>query len=108
MGCYKKNDHWAGCRASCTAGIHEHDPLPYRTPWSCEILPGDPDFGMRFMDPFPELQIAVKFGSMKGLCLTLTSNGDGGPVKYMQCGRTATTWITRTGNGDFDLWVKAG
>jgi len=106
--CYKKNNHWAGCRESCTPGLHALDPLEWRTPWSCEILPGDPDQGKRLMGNFPEMQIAVKFGNMKGLCLTLTGSGDGAPVKYMPCGPTATKWTIRTGDGDFDLWVQAG
>jgi len=34
--CYKKDQHFAGCRASCTPGLHIHDPWEHRTPWSCE------------------------------------------------------------------------
>jgi len=34
--CYKKDEHFAGCRSSCTPGYHVHDPWEYRTPWSCE------------------------------------------------------------------------
>jgi len=36
--CYKKNDDFSGCRASCTPGLHIGDPVPYRTPWSCELM----------------------------------------------------------------------
>jgi len=98
--CYKKNNHWAGCRASCKVGIYEHDEPPYRTPWSCELLSD--------MHSFPQKQIAVKVGNMRGLCLTVTDKEDGAPVKYMPCGREAIPWITRNGHGDFDLWLKAG
>jgi len=106
--CYKKNNQWAGCRASCTAGIYEHDQPPHRTPWSCELLLSDPDNGMQDMHSFPQKRIAVKFGNMRGQCLTVTDKEEGAPVKYMPCGRAAIPWITRTGHGDFDLWLKAG
>jgi len=36
--CYKKNEHWAACKESCTAGIHMDDPPEHRTPWSCELI----------------------------------------------------------------------
>jgi len=97
--CYKKNRHWAGCRASCTPGIYENDAPPHNTPWSCELI-GSGHSDQRL----PEKQIAVKSGSMSGLCLTLM----GEAVTFMPCGRTATPWITRDGNGDFDLWQKYG
>jgi len=41
---------------------------------------------------------------MSGLCLTLGREA----VIFMPCARMADPWITRTGNGDFDLWVKDG
>ena len=36
--CYKKDDVWATCRASCVPGIDYTDPPQYQTPWSCEVL----------------------------------------------------------------------
>jgi len=36
--CYEKDPHWAGCRSSCTPGIHEHDPDEHKTPWSCKVV----------------------------------------------------------------------
>jgi len=38
MKCYKKNNFWAGCRASCSPGVHFADPPEHRTPWSCELV----------------------------------------------------------------------
>merc|ERR1719223_2640617 len=38
MKCYKKNNFWAGCRASCSPGVHFADPPEHRTPWSCEVV----------------------------------------------------------------------
>jgi len=35
--CYKKNEMFSGCRATCTPGLHDGDPEQYRTPWSCEL-----------------------------------------------------------------------
>eukprot|EP00439_Symbiodinium_sp_Y106_P000483 s289_g1.t1 len=36
--CYKKDDGWATCMASCVPGIDYTDPPQYQTPWSCEVL----------------------------------------------------------------------
>merc|ERR1719410_2713118 len=36
--CYKKDDYFAGCRKTCTPGIHTHDPVEFRTPWTCELV----------------------------------------------------------------------
>lgn len=102
--CYKKNEHWAGCRASCTPGIHPHDPPEHRTPWSCVLLPDYRSKYIRNNGQFPEWQVAVSLGNMRGLCLTK----DGKDVRYMTCGRTSTKWITRDHFGDFDLWLRAG
>jgi len=102
--CYEKDKYWAGCRASCKAGIHFHDPPEHRTPWSCVLLPDYRSKYIRNYGQFPEWQVAVSLGNMRGLCLT----GDGNSIKYMTCGRTSTKWITRDHNGDFDLWLKAG
>jgi len=38
--CYEKDVHWAGCRDSCTPGLHHHDPPNHRTPWSCKRIGG--------------------------------------------------------------------
>jgi len=38
LTCFEKNQHWASCRATCTPGIHEWDPVEYQTPWSCTIV----------------------------------------------------------------------
>jgi len=40
MKCYKKNNFWAGCRPSCTPGMHALDAPEHRTPWSCELIGG--------------------------------------------------------------------
>lgn len=92
--CFRKNEHWAGCRARCTPGIYEHDEPPHRTPWSCEPI------------NLPEKRIAVKSDPMKGLCLSWVGES-GAPVTYEPCGR-AQPWITRTSHGDFDLWQEYG
>eukprot|EP00933_Yihiella_yeosuensis_P022475 TRINITY_DN17703_c0_g1_i2.p1 TRINITY_DN17703_c0_g1~~TRINITY_DN17703_c0_g1_i2.p1 ORF type:complete len:486 (-),score=72.24 TRINITY_DN17703_c0_g1_i2:33-1490(-) len=39
FSCYKKSDNWGSCLKTCTPGIHSNEPLKYRTPWSCEVLP---------------------------------------------------------------------
>jgi len=37
--CYEKDQYWASCRRSCTAGAtNPEDPPQYRTPWSCRLL----------------------------------------------------------------------
>lgn len=36
--CYEKDQYWAGCRESCTPGIHPNEPPEHQTPWSCEVL----------------------------------------------------------------------
>jgi len=36
--CFRKNDHWAGCKATCVPGIDPHDHPDHSTPWSCDIL----------------------------------------------------------------------
>jgi len=38
LKCYKKDDNFAGCRQSCTPGIHMRDQARFRTPWSCELV----------------------------------------------------------------------
>lgn len=35
--CFRKNEHWASCKDTCTPGISLHDPEEHRTPWSCEV-----------------------------------------------------------------------
>jgi len=43
LDCYKKDEFWATCRASCTEGVdlvEDHNP-EFQTPWSCDILGGD-------------------------------------------------------------------
>jgi len=102
--CYEKNEHWAGCRESCKAGIHFHDPPEHRTPWSCVLLPDYRHKYIRNYGQFPEWQVAVSLGNMRGLCLSR----DGNSVKYMTCGRTSTKWITRNNFGEFDLFLRAG
>jgi len=39
MKCHTKNEHWAGCMATCTPGIHPGDPPEHRTPWTCDLVP---------------------------------------------------------------------
>jgi len=36
--CYKKNDHWAGCKESCVPGLQPDDHPDHRTPWTCELI----------------------------------------------------------------------
>jgi len=36
--CFRKDETWAGCLASCQPGKHQEDPPEYRTPWSCEAV----------------------------------------------------------------------
>mmetsp|Transcript_88546 Transcript_88546/g.237499 ORF Transcript_88546/g.237499 Transcript_88546/m.237499 type:complete len:529 (+) Transcript_88546:114-1700(+) len=38
MKCHTKNEHWAGCMATCTPGIHPGDPPEHRTPWTCDLV----------------------------------------------------------------------
>ena len=33
---FQKNEHWASCKTSCTAGIDPADPPEYATPWTCK------------------------------------------------------------------------
>merc|ERR1719223_191351 len=40
--CYEKDKYYAQCRPECQPGIHPDDPPQYRTPWSCNVLGGDP------------------------------------------------------------------
>jgi len=47
--CFEKNEHWANCNDTCTAGINHLDPEEHKTPWSCKVLgstagdPGNPN-----------------------------------------------------------------
>jgi len=96
--CYKKNDHWAACRASCTPGIWKDDHWKYRTPWSCEPV------GSRFPE---RTHLAVNNnGLMEGLCLA--ESGRGEPVRFVQCARRHMAWNTRGDFGNFDLWFSSG
>lgn len=36
--CYKKNEHWAACKDSCSPGINPYDPVQYRTKWRCKVI----------------------------------------------------------------------
>jgi hypothetical protein len=47
--CYQKDDFWADCRpeGKCVTGVHQDDPVEYRTPWSCKVLSGKEDNGER-------------------------------------------------------------
>jgi len=38
MRCFEKNQHWAGCRASCSPGIFLEDPPQHRTRWNCLLV----------------------------------------------------------------------
>jgi endoglucanase len=38
MKCFKKNQWFAACLATCAPGIHSDDPVQFQTPWSCEEL----------------------------------------------------------------------
>merc|ERR1712013_456292 len=38
MTCYRKDQHWASCRAECTPGVWSEDPPEYQTPWACDML----------------------------------------------------------------------
>eukprot|EP00931_Biecheleriopsis_adriatica_P055514 TRINITY_DN32848_c0_g1_i1.p1 TRINITY_DN32848_c0_g1~~TRINITY_DN32848_c0_g1_i1.p1 ORF type:complete len:273 (-),score=55.44 TRINITY_DN32848_c0_g1_i1:21-839(-) len=39
LRCFKKNDDWADCMASCQPGeLNPNDPPLYRTPWTCEVV----------------------------------------------------------------------
>jgi len=101
-GCYKKNSHWAGCRASCTPGIYEEDRPPHNTPWSCEFV------GSGNSEP-QEKHLAVNNNGLmeEGLCLA--ESGSGEPVKFVQCARRHMAWITSKGDfGNFDLWFTSG
>ena len=33
---FQKNEYWASCKTSCTAGIDPADPPEYATPWTCK------------------------------------------------------------------------
>ena len=35
---FQKNEYWASCKTSCTAGIDPADPPEYATPWTCKAL----------------------------------------------------------------------
>ncbi|CAK0824592.1 unnamed protein product [Prorocentrum cordatum] len=38
MRCFEKNEHWAGCRTSCSPGIFLEDPPQHRTRWNCLLI----------------------------------------------------------------------
>jgi len=39
LRCFMKNEAWAGCKESCSRGIHADDPLSARTKWTCMLVP---------------------------------------------------------------------
>jgi len=38
LECYMKNQYWASCKATCTRGVDENEPVESQTPWTCNLL----------------------------------------------------------------------